>query len=83
MWQTSLFQKILGMENNTQYSKTIFGLAIHSALEYWGKCKIENKPVILKEVIDEFNEYFDNHYKEITVWELIPMNNLESKEQLH
>lgn len=62
------FRKILGIENNTQYSKTIFGLAIHSALEYWGKCKIENKPVILKEVIDEFNEYFDNHYKEITVW---------------
>lgn len=62
------FQKILGIPNTTQYSKTVIGLAIHSALEYWGRCKIDKKKVTLKDVVDKFNEYFDKHYTEITIW---------------
>ena len=62
------FKKIKGIENSTQYSTTIFGLAIHYALEAWGRAKIENKIVKLGDVIKEFHKYFDEHYKEITVW---------------
>ena len=62
------FQKIKGIPNKTQYSKTVFGLAIHHALEYWGNCKIGGFPVRLKDVIEEFHKYFDEHYSEITIW---------------
>lgn len=62
------FRKIKGIPNKTQYSKTIFGLAIHHALEVWGRAKIEEKPIKLGDVIKEFHKYFDEHYKEITVW---------------
>lgn len=62
------FRKIQNIPNATQYSKTVFGLAIHHALEVWGRAKIDGKSIILKDVIEEFHKYFDEHYKEITVW---------------
>lgn len=62
------FQKILGIKNPTQYSKTVFGLAIHHALEVWGRAKIDGQTIYLRDVIKEFHKYFDDNYKSITVW---------------
>ena len=62
------FQKIKGVPNKTQYSKTVFGLAIHHALEVWGRAKIEKTPITLGDVIQKFHGYFDANYQSITVW---------------
>lgn len=63
------FQKIEGIPNKTQYARTIFGLAIHHALEQWGKHYIETKNLLLLETtIKYFKEYFYENKNKITIW---------------
>ena len=63
------FQKILGIPNKTQYARTVFGLAIHHALEQWGKYYIETKKLLpLATTIKYFKEYFYENKDTITVW---------------
>lgn len=62
------FQKILGIRNKTEYAATAFGSAMHEAIEYLMREKMNGTKITL----DDFYEKFAARYKELskytTVW---------------
>lgn len=58
----------MGIKNNTQYARTVFGSAMHKANEIAMSDKIAGKEVSVHKMHKTFQEEFSKHSSEITVW---------------